>query len=307
MSFPVTFFGIEGLTGAYARIKRKDDGFWYDEAADTWIATATSDTDLALTEDGSEAGKYTATAATFNAKPGAKYITYVYTSADVLINYTENTYKSAQQKTALEIVQEVQRELRLPQASGAFSKAHDVLMLIFANKFIDLTFEAGQWEELDIAGGITLTQGKSVYVIEPANNTFLDVINHMQIGTNVPLKKFMTNDDFRNYAREQSSTQNQPLYMRIYGRQGRSILFEVAPTPDQSYLLDWEGQMKPLKLVNTTDICIFDSDLIIDGTLMLAKEESGLDFSAEADVVRLKTDSRVKSEADDSWGDIQAI
>ncbi len=261
---------------------------------------------LSLTEDGTEAGKYTITDASFNPRLGGKYVTYVFDSADDLVFFTENTYSATQPKNALQIVQAIQQEQRLPQ-SVDLTRVHDKLMLAFVNKVLrTLGKTPERWDALKISGGFVTIIGQTVYTIDPINAVSMDSITHVQIGTNEPIDPLVTEEAFREYKRT-NKTPSRPLARRLYGRVGRAIMIELVPPPDVVYQVDFEGYQKILPLVNTTDVPLLNSDTIINGGVMLAKDEAGRKALIEAEIFANDVGADTGNEGEENIGDLDPI
>lgn len=308
MSYTVTYRGTSGGgSGIYARVKRLSDGKWWSETGSAWVASETSACNKTLTEDGTIKGLYTAASGVTPA-PGEIYAIHVY-DADGLLMMSEEIY-SPTQRTALQIVNEVQKQLRLPQtASASFATdPHAQLILSFANKVMtDMMAEASVLDELKIKGALGTRDGVAIYTLYPVNAANLDTLKSLQVSGYSPLYP-LGDADFRAYKRnlysaDGTTNSNQPLVYRTYGRAGNALVIELAPTPDDIYQIDFEGLQKPDSLSAATDIPVLDADTIIAGVMWLARKDQGEDFQADLQAFSVKMGLRSASHSDGDWGD----
>lgn len=298
----ITYRDIEGQTGLYARLKRKADLKWWDEVNDTWDAAADADSNIALTESSTE-GVYTGTA---NISPaeGGMYLIHVYNSGGTLLWAFEYTY-NPDQKTALEMVQAVQKELRMPQAS-AISESHAQLILSFINRVNrNLIAEGTVWDAMKLRGQVSFLDGINLYTFQPVNRSKVDVIQDIRIGTDPPLER-LPDPDFREFKRLNTS-EEQPTYYRNYARAGGALIIEVATTPDTTYLADFTMLLKPLELSEATDVPLLDANMIVQGAIAIAKRESGLDASQDEQIFLSMLSGRTTTEGDANWEGVNAI
>ncbi len=300
--YALTYRGMDGQTGLYARIKRRLDEYWWDNAASAWVADADSDCDISLTEG--TAGIYAATGGC-TPMQGGVYAIYVYDSDDNLVAMAEEIY-SPEQLNALEIINEVQKDLRLSQSS-AISETHAALLLSFLNTIQqDIMMDGYVWPELNLKGAFGTRDGISLYYIYPANGGVLDKIESMQIGDDEEIEFPKSDERFRELKR-QYTTEAQPLFARIYGRAGAALVIELLPTPDDVYQVDFEALMRPAALSTAAAIPILDSRTIQAGVFYLAKEEQGDDFSTALAVFQMKLSSQSVSHGDENTQDVEPV
>jgi len=300
--YAITHRGLEGQPGLYARVQRKADSYWWDEVGTAWIAAATTDCDLALTEG--DAGTYTASGSS-SPSEGGLYIIYVYDSADAQIVSTEDIYSPSRGKTALDMVKNVQKELRMPQAV-TIAEAHASLILSFLNKTQDIIMEAGVLDELKLSFSFNTVVGISAYTLYPSNTSKVDTLRHLQIGTSQPLVRY-PDKDFRAYKRNQGTTQAQPLIYRIYGRAGRALVVELAATPDAIYTVDVELLQKPERLISGTDVSLLDGDVLELGAKYLALDNQGDSAGLDQSLFQAKLGLSMGTNSESNWGDVEAI
>ena len=205
--------------------------------------------------------------------------------------------------TAIEIIRQVQRELRLPE-SNSVSETHAKLILDFLNKVQrSLMMEAAVWDELKVYGYFNTQAGQPNYTISILSGGEIDVIRNLQISGASLIKK--SDEEFRELKR--LYTYGEPKYYRHFGKEGGDIIIEVLPVPDDIYQIDTEVLIKPPKLVNDNDIPLLDHDTIILGAIMLAKREQGEDYSAELAAFQAKLGMQADSQGESNWADVEAV
>lgn len=208
--------------------------------------------------------------------------------------------------TVLEIINEVQRRLRLPQ-STAISDAHAQLLLSYLNEVQrDYMMESVVWDELKTYGNFNTTAGTNIYTISITGGGEIEIIRSLRIGTNTPLEKFDNDEEFREYKRVYTA-QAQPLMWRVYSRSGGNIIIEVCPTPDAVYQVDAEVVKKPPKLSLATDTPLLDSDTVILGITMLARKEMGLDAQGDLASFQAKLGLQSENQGESNFGDVEAV
>lgn len=301
MPYEIKYYSFEGRTGLTARVQRKADNAWWDEVADAWVAAESANCAIALAETSTQ-GEYSGQA-TFTPAAGNLYDLWIYAGATPLI-VSEDTYRPGR-KTALQIINEVQQGLRLPQ-DGAINRPHAQLILSFANKTLDLMKEAGVWDELKVSLSLYTADGVSLYYVNPPNTESVDIVRSIRIGDSPPLVK-RSDAEFRELQRVYSGTKQQPLYYRHYGRAGRWLIIEVGPTPDQAYRLQGEILQRQERLLAAADVPLLDADTIVMGALALAKAEQGSDNADEAALFQAKITLQTGTETESNWGDVEPV
>lgn len=303
MAYAITYNGIEGQGGLYARVQRRFDGRFWDEASLLWAAAEAASCNVPLVETIGIPGEYAGSAA-FDPAKGGVYAVAVYSAAGALIHRTEDTYL-ADQMTALQIINEVQRQLRLPQ-SPLVTDPHAQLLLSFINEvMLDYMMEYIAWDELKVVGAFAVAAGVPVCRIAPINRGKVDVIRNLQIGTAGPLVK-LNDEQFRAYRRGNPG-QGQPIYYRQYGRAAGALIIELAPVPDAAYQIDYEILHKPEKLSGKDDVPILDQDTIILGVKYLAKKDQGDDVTGELAAFQAKLGLQGGTQGESNSGDVDFL
>ncbi len=205
----------------------------------------------------------------------------------------------------LEMIQEVQKELRLPQ-STALTDAHAKLILSFLNKVQrNFMLEAVVWDELKIYNSFNTAADTATYLISIGGGAEIEVIRNLQISTNDPIEK-LSDEEFRTHKRLNTTT-GQPLKYRIYSRSAGDITVELSPVPDKLYAINYELLKKPVRLTGQNDIPILDADTIVLGAIMLARKEQGDDFQAELMAFQAKLGMQSDTQGESNWQDVEAV
>jgi|TARA_Y100000310_G_scaffold273647_1_gene289223 hypothetical protein len=302
LSYALTYYGKEGQSGLYARIKRVADSYWWDNNINAWESAADSDSNISLTETSGTVGEYTGTATSLSPSTGGLYEIYIYDSVGTLIISNTEFYQS-DRRTALEVVNAIQQELRFPE-STAFTDAHAKLVLRFVNDALSFMLEKGQWDELKVKGSFVLPASTSIININPTNSRGLDAITHLQITTNEPL--VLKNDEVFRCHQRTNTSEAQPLIYRHYGRAGSAVILEFSATPDQAYTVDFEGLLRQSLLAAITDVPRIDTDILILGGLYFLKRDQGDDYSDEQAAFLAKVEGHGSGHTNTNFGDLQA-
>jgi hypothetical protein len=211
------------------------------------------------------------------------------------------------ERTALQIVNEVQKRLRLPQTPQAdfATNGHSVLLLSFLNMVMRDIMGDYVWDELKVYDHFHTVDGTATYTVTLSGSPTpeLDQLLNLQISTSDPLVKY-EDEDFRSYARANTS-EGQPLIYRIRSRTETTVTIELCPTPDAAYQVDIEALRKQPKLVEHGDTPLLDTDLVVEGLFWYAKQEQGEEVAEELEIFKLKLAS-LSSNAGSS-GDVEAI
>lgn len=301
MSYAITYRGIDGQSGLYARVQRTADGKWWNESSSLWQDSEAANCNITLTE-GSTPGEYTGSGG-LNPVNGHVYAISVYDGAGSLLITTYEVYKTGQ-KTALEMINAVQKELRLPQ-STLMTEPHAQLILGFINAVSDLVMEPGAWHDLGVKGRLMTRSQVGIYGLNPVNVRYVDIVRNLQIGDNPPLEKY-TDEEFRAYKRSNTGT-GRPVIYRIYGRAGGALLIEMAPTPDAAYGVDFEALQKQEKSSASTDKQLLDEETILRGTLAMARGEQGLSNATDIAAFQAKLELQIENQSESNWGDVEAV
>lgn len=208
--------------------------------------------------------------------------------------------------TLLEIVQEVQRRLRLPVAA-LITEAHAQILVSFVNEVQrDYMVESAAWGELMKGGSFpTVASNDKVTVTLDAGDEIAGFAS-LQIADNPPIIH-ESDERMRGLVRSYSGTPSRPLHYRIWSRSGASMTFQFAPTPDQAYTVTAEAFKKPPRLSAAGDVPALDDDLIVLGVTALAKKEQGDDFTPDLAMFREALASRAVSQGTVNWLDVEPV
>jgi len=278
---------------------------WKKFKAKTPPKTTNATRNIGLVESATTKGLYTGTAH-FTPAIGEVYAVYIYDENGVQLAITEDIYGSPYDKSVLNIINDVQSELRFTNLSVDVTDSHGALLLALMNRVIrDYIPEGYVWDAIKVSGSLFTVTDLRLYPIAPVNTNEIETVRSMKIGTSEPIKA-LSDDKFR-LAQRQYTTPGQPLFRRIYGRAGGVLFVEFAPTPDKAYQVDYEVLQRPSRLVNSTDVPMLDPDILLAGTLMLAKAESGRDYSAESAAFGLKLSMEGETQSDSNWQDMEPV
>lgn len=188
--------------------------------------------------------------------------------------------------TALQIVNEVQRDLRLPQ-SVDFNSAHAKLILSYVNRVqMDIMTPACAWRELQgfatsqtILNADVQSLTTMMNVTIPSAMTFdkLSTINYMGIDT----EEILLTSDASQFRKFKTTTPGKPTHYRVrtYNSATDVLTVEYNCPCDAAYTLTLEGSVKPPLLVLETDVPLLPAETIVIGTILLAKTKQGQDVT----------------------------
>lgn len=286
----------------HACIQRIADSMWWNAVSSSWGVLEHVVCSIALTESSTSPGLYEGSAS-FTPQDGGLYDINIYDDVNVLVSSTEDVYNSPQ-LTALEIVNAVQQELRLPK-SATFNDAHGTLILALANKAITIMAENGPYPETKVKGSIGLVADIAIYSIFPVNQGGADIIEDFRIDSGDPL--VLVDDVSFREKKKETPDAGEPTFYRYYSRVGGGLVIEVHPTPEQAYVLDYEGILKTNRLINITDRPLLDVDTIILGTIAIAKDEEGLDSNSDYAAFQAKFTGISETQGGIAVGDVEIM
>lgn len=208
--------------------------------------------------------------------------------------------------TALQMVNRVQRSLRLP-FSATVAEYHGALILENINTVQrGMMLDGFVWDDLKQFSHFHTDATNATYAISGAAGEDIDVIRNLQIGYSDPIIK-KTDDEFRAIKRGYAGTTGQPLYYRHYSRSVGTLTIELAPSPDAAYQVDTEILVKPPMLTADGDLITLDADAVFYGALMLARQDQGEDATAQMSVFQAKISMLAGSHSDSNLGDMEAV
>lgn len=209
--------------------------------------------------------------------------------------------------TALQMVNRMQRELRLPQ-SQLVTDPHAALMLgCLNNAQRNLLPESYVWDELKVYGTFSTQIGEALYTITGSDTKDIDVIRNLEIPGSDPFTH-LPDAEFRTKKRDQGATPSQPIFYRNYSRSGgASIVIEVCPTPDAVYAVSTEALIKPKRMVAAGDLIELDEDTLFLAAMFLATKAEGQDFQADLALYQAKLALSGESQGESNWGDVEVV
>ena len=209
--------------------------------------------------------------------------------------------------TALEMVQRMQRKLRLP-VSTVVTQAHAAIMLECLNTAQrSLLTDGVVWDELKVYGSFATEDDEALYTISgTVEGDELEIIRNLQIDGYEPLIK-KSDSEFRELRQSYLNSPGQPLYYRHYSRVDGSIIIEVTPTPDAAYTIKTEALKKPAKLVADDDEITLDEDTLFLAAMFLATDAEGLDYQTALSMYQAKFSLMSNNQGESNWGDVEVI
>ena len=216
--------------------------------------------------------------------------------------------------TLLQIVNNVQKELRLPQTGSAqfTTAAHSLLITSFVNKIIrEFVCKGSLWDALKVYTNINTEAGTALLPLTLPDQTGtpddstpeLDTISALYIPGSKPLVK--KNDGFFLDYQRTHPLEHQPLIYRIRTKTPTTWTIEVCPTPDQVYQINEEIYRRHPILSAAADIPLVDPDVVLAGTLWWAKAQQGEDAGAEFNAFQMALS--LASQEEGNMGDIETV
>lgn len=210
------------------------------------------------------------------------------------------------QKTALQIVNAVQRDLKFPQTpqSNFGSDPSAQLVLSYINTVMrDFMSDPYIWDALKLYGSFNTIAHDPLLVVAFSGNMEIDTVLNLQIGTSPPIEQ-KDDDYFRAYKRAHG-TESQPCIYRIRSKTAASWVIELSPTPDKVYQIDHEILQKQPPLAAYNDSPLVDSDTVILGAIWWARLKQGRDASGELAVFQAKLGASGENEG--NTGDVEVV
>lgn len=298
--FSIAHYDVGGKTTLVARVKRLDDGLWWDATGAAWVASESTSCNTTLPE-GTTSGKYEGNAALVPSN-GVTYEVYIY---DGTTYYQKTRLVSiANSKTALQIVNDIQAGLRMP-ISTDFTGPHAKLVLAQLNDAIDFACSEAEWPEMNMEMQFVSKTGISVYSIRPSNSATVEHIEDVQVeGSSEPMA-IATDRDFVAYRNKNRSIQGEPQYYRIMARAGGTLVIEVAPIPDAAYSIDVRAILAPSRMSLVDDVPLLNSELAYLGGVAFAKHEQGMDYGDDLGKFKAMVAGRSENQSEPNWTSVE--
>lgn len=305
MAYALSYKATRGSTTLYANILDKETSLFWDEVNDTWVEELSSDCNLALTESGSEPGVYTGSA-TFTPQNGGVYQISVFDSVDT--DYSMDTIEvyPSKTKTVLQVINDIQLQLRLPQSSALTDKFAQIILANMNKVLLDLLPEKQIFDHLKVQGSFTINSARPFYRLSPVNVTDIDRITFLRRPDLTFISKAADDIAFRTKADSYNAslTYNEPELYRIAQRDAGLPILEFTPAPDIAYIVSYEVLKQAKELTAVGDYVPLPR-VITAGALMLTKQGQGRDASAEAAIYEAALSNAVSSGANTHMGDFE--
>ena len=207
--------------------------------------------------------------------------------------------------TALEMINKVQRELRLPQSVTL--DTHARLILDYLNDVQrNIMLENYVWDELKVYGEFVTQQSESQYKVAVLNAE-IEQIRSMHIDGQARELEHCNDMRFRELKRIYNTTEGVPYWYRIYKRESDGLVVELLPVPDATYTVKVEALKRPPVMTKVDDTPVLDADAIVAGAKMLAKKNLGLDYSEELAEFQAKLTLLGENQGESNFGDVEAV
>lgn len=301
-----------GFTTLYALIQSLEfgAGLWWNDVTKAWEGPGTGmlpdgetpapGSFVGLTES-SEKGIYTGTFTNLVPVKGTVYRIWVMDGDGGLVRpdggtchfrMTEIPYSVGDMST-LDIINKVQRRLRLP-ASSAITDTHAQLMLEFVNDSYRTVFpNIGVMNELRVRGAFsTHGGGPTLWPIYPINCNYVSHLNWVKYYAGSPYEYPLTKIPFEQLEIENLKMLSSgdplgyPTYYCIRQSPDRFPVVQFYPDVSPDFAsFQYECVIKPQTLSAATDYPICDPMMLVYGATILAKRDAGLDPSSEVELL----------------------
>ena len=297
-----------GYTTLYALVQSLEMGaaLWWNNTTMAWEGTGLYDyvpepgAFVALTES-SEKGIYTGTFSNLTPVKGTVYRIWIMDGSGGKVRPDDGTCHfrmsdvpySAGDLSAIEIINKVQRRLRLP-ASSAITDTHAQLMLDFVNDSYRTVFpNIGVMNELKVRGAFTVNEGgPTLFPIYPINCNYVSKLNWIKYYSESPDEYPLQllsgeNLEIENLkAMPSGDPVGYPKYYCIRQAPGSFPVVQFYPDISVEFTaFEYECSIKPQLLSAATDYPICDPMVLVYGATILAKRDAGLDPSAEVELL----------------------
>jgi hypothetical protein len=287
--FDIVHQDVSGKTGRYCRILRQADFWWWDNVNKVFLETASVNSNVYMTEDVNEHGRYYGST-NHDFANGVYVVTLYDVDGNALID-SEKSYKFYD-KTLIELVNEVRRRLRYEEVTD-LTDPYSILLVDLLNTIQnDYMQEDAVWPELRM-----VTRATSKAQLYQLNSPNMGEFDFMQA-----LYEYPNGFELQPFGDAPSqgaiAVPGRPRYFNIqYHTENIPVVF-ISPDPekDQDYLMVYFK--KPAKLVNAEDISELHHEPLILGAYALALENQGNDPTTAWQLFKNKMDRLSESEAD---------
>lgn len=303
---------VKHVTGRTLKCAVQDvlTGLYWDEVGNAWVASVTADCKVAVTEDGTHKGFYAGSASDLNVVKGGVYKILVYDSNDADFLLTSIITIPAKTETLLEVVNGVQRSLRMPISAGIadqlslsiIQRVNDVLKTILPVNGIQ--------ENTKISGTFTLKSGVSLYRVAPPNVNTVDSITYLSDHNGSRMIGPMSPEDFRNaqgvYLLDMTGiiTPGIPRYFKVASKDSGYPIVEVFPAPDDYYTVSYEAVSRMDKVSTATEY-VPHSEIVRIAATMMMKTDMGRDATLEKGLLSEALSLASTTEANSHISDVE--
>ena len=284
MSYVLSVRAVTGKTTLYARITDKETGLLWNQTGSAWAANPGADANIALTEDSTYKGFYSATAG-ISPVPGGIYKISVFDSSVTDYEFSTIENYSSRTKTVLEIINSVQGELGMPRSSTITDNLSKLILSKMNAVILTLIPEEGMLDHLKVEGSFTIHQGLDFVRFAPANVPGIDKILRL-VKSNLNPLLIVSDEKLKSIKESLEQTagyEGEPEFARISGRDGGLPLLELSCKPDATYVVNFEAMKSGKELTVATEFVPL-SEAVRAGALMLMKKHQGRDYQLEASI-----------------------
>lgn len=304
MAYALSFKTVRDKTTLYAIIQDRETSLFWDENTDTWVTEIVSGCNLALTESGDK-GVYTGSA-TFTPVNGGVYQISVFDSADA--DYQMDTIEvyPSKTKTVLQVINEVQLELRMPLSSALTDNFAKIILAKMNTVLMEILPERNIFDHLKVQGSFTINSTRPFYRLSPVNVESVETIQYLRRPDQNFILKANDELEFKTYAdsHNKSLSYMVPEYYRVAQRDSGFPIIEFAPAPDVAYIVSYEIIKGAKELSTAAEYCPIPRVLKAGAHFLMLKSQ-GRDALVEAEVLERALGRAATIGANSHMGDFE--
>lgn len=304
MAYALSFKTIRDKATLYAIIQDRETSKFWDENTDTWVTEIVAGCNLALTES-SDKGVYTGSA-TFTPVNGGVYQISVFDSADD--DYQMDTIEvyPSKTKTVLQVVNDVQLELRMPLSSALTDNFAKIILAKMNTVLTTILPERNIFDHLKVQGSFTINSTRPFYRLSPVNVDSVDTIQYLRLPDMTFISKASDDATFKAHADSHNASLDYtaPEFYRIAQRDGGYPIIEVTPAPDVAYIVSYEIIKGAKELSTAAEYCPLPRVLKAGAHFLMLKSQ-GRDASVEAEIFERALGQAATIGANSHMGDFE--
>ena len=283
MAYALSFKTVREKTTLYAIIQDRETSKFWDENTDTWVDAIVVGCRLALTES-PDKGVYTGSA-TFTPVNGGVYQISVFDSGDAEYQMDTIEVYPSKTKTVLQIINDVQLELRMPLSSAITDNFAKIILAKMNTVLLEILPERNIFDHLKVQGSFTINSTRPFYRISPVNVDSVETINYLRRPDLVFINKAANDLDFKTIADSANASlaYGAPDLYRISQRDAGFPIVEFTPAPDVAYIVSYEI-IKGAKELTTASEYVPLPRVLKAGAHFLMLKSQGRDADVEADI-----------------------